>query len=247
MKTLIITDNPQALELAKELEKVHGLIDVFQSPTGSLGDVPRLDLRTRHVTIGDQYGLTISIHCKQLFPPELIKSVRCVNIHPGFNPFNRGWFPQAFSIINGMKAGVTIHEIDEKLDHGPIIVQKEYEIKPWDTSGSAYANIMKLERELLLEHYPSIRTGSYSARPPEEEGNVNYKRDFEDLKKIDLSRRGCFRDFLNHIRALTHADYKNAYFTDERGHKVFVRIILEPDNSQQDDPEAQAAAGGFNL
>jgi methionyl-tRNA formyltransferase len=234
MKTLIITDNAQTLEFAKELQTIHGLIDVFQSPGGPLSGVPRLDLRASHLPIGEQYGLIISIHCKQLFPPELIKRVRCVNIHPGFNPFNRGWFPQVFSIINGMKAGVTIHEIDEKLDHGPIIVQREYQIRPWDTSGSAYANIMKIERELLLEHYPSIRTGSYSARPTQEEGNVNYKRDFEDLKRIDLDRRGCFRDFLNHIRALTHGDHRNAYFTDERGRKVFVRIVLDPDNSQQD-------------
>lgn len=246
MKTLIITDNPQALDLAKELQTIYGQIDVFQSPTGSLVDVPRLDLHKRHMEIGVEYSLIISIHCKQLFPTELIKRIRCINIHPGFNPYNRGWFPQVFSIINSMKAGVTIHEIDEKLDHGPIIAQREYQIRPWDTSGSAYANIMKIERELLLEHYPSIRTGSYSAWPAQEEGNVNYKRDFEDLKRIDLDRRGCFRDFLNHIRALTHGDYKNAYFTDERGHKVFVRIVLEPDDSPQDAPEAPAAATRFD-
>jgi methionyl-tRNA formyltransferase len=207
---------------------------VFQSPGGPLGDVPQLDVRAPDVKIGEKYDLVISIHCKQFFPPELTRNVRCVNVHPGFNPFNRGWFPQVFSIINGMKAGVTIHEIDEQLDHGPIIVQKEYEIKSWDTSGSAYTNIMKIERELLLEHYPSIRTGLYSAWHAEGEGNINYMRDFEDLKQIDLSKHGCFRDFLNHVRALTHGDYKNAYFIDEFGNRVFVRIILEPDIIQSE-------------
>ena len=46
------------------------------------------------------FSLVISLHCKQLFPSQLVKAVRCINVHPGFNPYNRGWFPQVFSIIN---------------------------------------------------------------------------------------------------------------------------------------------------
>src|SRR5579862_5054037 len=149
MNTLILTDNPQALELARELDVIHGGIDIFQSPSGTLSDVPRINVRTQLAQITQNYDLVISIHSKQLFPLELISRVRCVNVHPGFNPFNRGWFPQIFSIINGMKAGATIHEIDEQLDHGLIVAQREYNIKSWDTSGSAYANIMKIERDLL--------------------------------------------------------------------------------------------------
>jgi dTDP-4-amino-4,6-dideoxyglucose formyltransferase len=234
MKTLILTDNPQSLELATELKAVHGGIDVRQSPNGKLKNVSELNVRTNIAAISEKYNLIISIHCKQFFPRELITRVRCINVHPGLNPYNRGWFPQVFSIINGMKAGATIHEMDAQLDHGAIIAQREYFIKAWDTSGSAYTNILKIERDLLLEHFRAIQEGSYATWQPAIEGNLNLQHDFEALKKIDLTMHGSFRDFLNYLRALTHGDYRNAYFLDETGRKIYVRVVLEPDNPRED-------------
>lgn len=229
-KTLILTDNPYARDVARELKAKHGNIDIVQSPSGQLPETPWLNVKEKAAEIAANYQLVISIHCKQLFPSALVKAVRCVNVHPGFNPFNRGWYPQVFSIINGLKAGVTIHEMDEQLDHGPIIVQKEYTIEPWDTSGSAYAKIMALERELVLEHFVNIRDRKYTATKPASEGNLNLKREFENLRQIDLEECGTFGQFLNRLRALTHEPFNNAYFIDESGRKVFVRVTLQPDN-----------------
>lgn len=227
LKTLIVTDNACARNVALELQRKHGNIDVVQSPSGQLPETARLDVKANAADIIAKYPVVISVHCKQMFPAQLVKSVRCVNVHPGFNPFNRGWYPQVFSIINGLKAGVTIHEMDEQLDHGPIIVQKEYTIEPWDTSGSAYEKIMALERELVLEHFVSIRDRKYTAKAAGE-GNLNLKRDFDNLRRINLEEHGPFGEFLNRLRALTHEPFNNAYFVDESGRKVFVRVVLEP-------------------
>ena len=102
------------------------------------------------------FELVISLHCKQFFPLELINKIRCVNIHPGFNPYNRGWFPQVFSIINKKPIGVTIHEIDEMLDHGNIIIQEMVNLDIWDTSESLYHKILKLEVRLLNQYIQNI-------------------------------------------------------------------------------------------
>lgn len=230
-KTLVLTDNANAHKLALELEQLHGGVDVYQSPSGPLEGVPRLHVGDQSSMIISTYDLVLSIHCKQIFPPELVGGVRCVNVHPGLNPYNRGWFPQVFSIINGLPSGVTIHEIDNELDHGPIIAQREYRIQSWDTSGSAYAKIMAVEKELVLEHFAAIRDQTYNAVSPQEEGNLNYKKDFDKLKHIDLSQRGTFGEFIDRLRALTHDDFRNAYFIDASGTKVFVRISLEPEDS----------------
>ena len=230
-KTLILTDNSHACELAHELDRRYGEIDVYQSPNGPLEGIPRLDVRDQASMVISTYGLVLSIHCKQIFPSELVNGIRCANIHPGLNPHNRGWFPQVFSIINGLPSGVTIHEIDHELDHGPIIAQKEYKIHSWDTSGSAYAKIMAVERDLVLEQFIAIRDRTYVAVAPHEEGNLNHKKDFDKLKQIDLGQQGTFGEFINRLRALTHDNFKNAYFIDDSGTKVFVRISLEPENS----------------
>ncbi len=231
MKTLILTDNQKSLDLARDLTAIYNEIDIFQSPNGLLPNISWMSVRDQVLEITQKYSLVISIHCKQIFPSELIKRVRCINVHPGFNPFNRGWFPHVFSIINGFRAGVTIHEMDEDIDHGPIIAQKEYKICSWDTSSSVYENIMALERELVLQKFSDIREGTYQAILAEDEGNINYKKDFENLMHLDLNEKASFQDFINRIRALTHGEYRNAYFIDETGRKVFGSIILEPESS----------------
>lgn len=230
-KTLILTDNYFAYELAKILNNMYGNIAIFQSPHGPLKGVPRLSVRENAADLLRDCDLVISIHCKEIFPAVLVNNVRCINVHPGLNPYNRGWYPQVFSIINGLPSGVTIHEIDNRLDHGLIIAQREYTIQPWDTSGTAYAKIMALERELVLENFISIREGTYKPVAPKGEGNINYQKDYEHLKHIDLDQTGTFRDFINRLRALTHENYRNAYFKDPSGKKVFVKIMLEPEDS----------------
>lgn len=226
-KTLILTDNDKALDLSVELIKLYGDIDIRQSPNGKLHNIPELNIRNSVSEILSNYSLVISIHCKQFFPPSLVNNVRCLNVHPGYNPHNRGWFPQVFSIINGLPSGVTIHEMDEQLDHGPIIVQKKCVLNSWDTSTTAYNRIMSLERELMLEHFISIRNNSYDVTLPNNDGNINYFKDYKQLSVIGLDHVGTFREFLDRLRALTHDSYNNAYYINEFGKKVFIKITFE--------------------
>jgi methionyl-tRNA formyltransferase len=180
------------------------------------------------------YDLIFSLHCKQLFPAGLVRKIRCINVHPCFNPYNRGWFPQVFSILNKKKSGATIHEIDEKLDHGSIIAQKEVSIQSWDTSLTAYEKIQQAEVELLQENFEQILSGTYKAVTPTEEGNVNLKKDFNQLCKIDLERKVTMGEAIDYLRAMTHGVYKNAYYIDEKtGEKVFVSVDLKKE--QEDD------------
>lgn len=176
------------------------------------------------------YDLVISLHCKQLFPPALVNGVRCINVHPGLNPHNRGWFPQVFSILNGLPCGATIHEIDEQLDHGGIIAQKAVKIEPWDTSLTAYNKILDAEMELIEAYMPDIIEGKYEVKAPGSEGNLNLKKDFDALCEIDLDSVGSFQEHINRLRALTHGQYANAYFLDENGRKVFLKLELIPEN-----------------
>ncbi len=187
-------------------------------------------LKEEYAKVIQKYDLVFSLHCKQLFPNELVQKVKCINVHPGLNPYNRGWFPQVFSILNGMKAGATIHEIDEQLDHGAIIAQKEIIIDKWDTSLTAYNKIQAAEIELLKENLPAILIGGYKSKLAEQEGNVNLKKDFSALCSIDLEKQVTLNEAIDYLRAMTHGEYKNAYLIDKKtGKKVFVSIDLKPE------------------
>lgn len=189
-------------------------------------DLEKIDIKKEKGKITNKYDLIISAHCKQIFPGDLIKDVKCINIHPGFSPYNRGWYPHVFSIINKLPAGVTIHEMDNYIDHGPIIVQKKIQIRHVDTSESLYARILELEKELFSEAIGYILAGNYETFLPEE-GNINYKKDFIKLREIDLEKKYSGRDMIDLLRALTHGDYKNAYFFDDSRNKIFIQIKLE--------------------
>lgn len=182
-----------------------------------------LNVKKETTKIIAEFQLLISLHCKQIFPPELVNGIKCINVHPGLNPYNRGWFPQVFSIINGLPAGATIHEIDEELDHGPVIAQKEIKIEETDTSNTAYLKIQNLEIELLKEHLLSILNNTYTSTTTTE-GNVNLKKDFDELCKLDLNSTGTLKEHLNLLRALSHDNYPNAWFLDNNGEKIFVSV-----------------------
>lgn len=174
----------------------------------------------------NDYDVFFSLHCKQIFPDVMVENHRCINVHPGLNPYNRGWFPQVFSIINGLPAGVTIHEMDKELDHGPTIFQREIKINSYDTSKDVYNRILETEMELLEEHFEELIEGRYTANAILTEGNINYMADFKSLCKLDMEQKGTLREHLNLLRAVSFAGYKNAYYK-EHGEKIYVTISFE--------------------
>jgi len=192
--------------------------------------IEAISVKNEYEQISKIYDLIISLHCKQLFPKELVKGIRCINVHPGLNPHNRGWFPQVFSILNGLPTGATIHEIDEHLDHGAIIAQSTVPNYTWDTSIDIYNRVVEMELILLEQYLIPIVQNEYSSIIPKEEGNLNLKKDFDMLCELDPNKVQSIGKTIDLLRALTHGEYKNAYFIDSvTGKKVFVSIDLQPE------------------
>lgn len=238
MRVMVITDNELLYRSFRELiqqEQFNSTdFDFFFSEVNkaftikySNNDFKPINIRKSLDKVLDCYQLIISLHCKQLFPANLVKLVRCVNVHPGFNPYNRGWFSQVFSIINKLPFGVTIHEMDEQLDHGAIIVQQEIEILPWETSLDVYKKMQKVEIKMLTLHLRDILDNNYKKKTPVFEGNINYKRDYDALCEINLDKSVTFREAIDYFRAMSFSDYKNAFFYDDDRRKIFVEIKME--------------------
>ncbi len=191
-----------------------------------------INLKDKQVTrrIIQEYDLVFSLHCKQIFPSQLVENVCCINFHPGLNPYNRGWYPQAFSIINCLPVGATIHLMDAEVDHGEIIAQKKVDIEVSDTSLEVYKKIIEVEKELISKNIFNIVVGNYNSKMPQHEGNYNGEKDYRALCKLDLNSFASFEEHLNILRATSHGEFKNAYFVDDRGNKYFVRIVIEPES-----------------
>jgi phosphoribosylglycinamide formyltransferase-1 len=80
-------------------------------------------------------------------------SRRIVNIHPSLLPKFPGLEAWKQALVAGEKAtGCTVHYVDDKIDHGQILAQREVPILPNETPESLHARIQIVEHEL----YPAI-------------------------------------------------------------------------------------------
>jgi phosphoribosylglycinamide formyltransferase 1 len=77
---------------------------------------------------------------------------RIVNIHPSLLPKFPGLeaWKQALA-ANEKWTGVTVHYLDEQVDHGQIIAQRQVPIMPGDTPESLHARIQEVEHILYPE------------------------------------------------------------------------------------------------
>lgn len=198
----------------------------FQEKYIGIKNFKPIKLSEMDIDFFNRFDVFFSLHSKQIFPDKLVNEYRCVNIHPGFNPYNRGWYPQVFSILNQKPTGVTIHEMDTKLDHGPIIAQKEVEVYSFDTSYDVYQRILKMEIDMLREYLENLVSGEYKTEAMKCEGNINYKQDFERICKLDLESYGTLKEHIDLLRATTFKGHKNAYFIDKED-RIYVSIVLE--------------------
>jgi len=77
---------------------------------------------------------------------------RILNIHPSLLPKFPGLSAWSQALAAGEKiTGCTVHFVDEQIDHGAIVAQRQVPILPDDTPESLHARIQQAERELYPE------------------------------------------------------------------------------------------------
>lgn len=90
----------------------------------------------------------------RLLTPEFVGRYagRILNIHPALLPSFKGTESIKDAFDYGVKVtGVTVHFVDEKMDHGPVILQKAIPVEEDDTPESLEKKIHKIEHRLYPE------------------------------------------------------------------------------------------------
>ena len=155
----------------------------------------------------------------------------CLNLHPALLPYNRGQYPNVWSIIEGTPAGATLHYMDEGIDTGDIVAQREVAVLPTDTGKSLYERLEGACVELFQEAWPLIKTATQRRTPqPKQGGTFHRTKDIEAVDAIDLDRSYTARDLINVLRARTFPPHRSAYFL-HNGRRVYLRLSLEEESS----------------
>ena len=87
---------------------------------------------------------------------------RILNIHPSLLPSFPGLEAQAQALEHGVKyTGCTVHFVDERLDAGPILIQKAVPVLDSDTEESLAARILEQEHVAYTEAIRLVLSGDY--------------------------------------------------------------------------------------
>ncbi|MBI3301681.1 MAG: methionyl-tRNA formyltransferase [Deltaproteobacteria bacterium] len=149
-----------------------------------------------------QADLAILAFVTQIVPPPVFNAPRLGSIcfHPSLLPKYRGGSAINWTLIKGeTKTGVSLFWVDEGIDTGPILLQKEAAIGPDDTTGSLYFNkLFPLGVEAIGEAVDLIKAGN-PPRIPQDESQANYDQLCRDEHaRIDWS--GPAQEVYNLIR-----------------------------------------------
>ena len=146
---LVVSDRDTAVALARA--EAHGVPFAIVDPARS-GDRPAFDAALLEVLRDAEIGYVALAGYLRMLGPEVVRAYegRIVNVHPSLLPSFPGASSVADALAWGAKVtGVTVHLVDEELDHGPIVAQEAVEITDDDDWESLEARIHAVEHRLL--------------------------------------------------------------------------------------------------
>ncbi len=137
--------------------------------------------------------------------------------HPSILPRYRGTSAINWAVINGeTKTGLTIFWVDEGIDTGDILLQKEVEVGPQETTGAVYFDkLYPLGVQACLEAVALVAAGK-APRIPQDHSQATYDPPCDEkVAGLDWSRPA--RQVFNFIRG---CDPQPGATTTFRGEKV---------------------------
>ncbi|MDY3316052.1 methionyl-tRNA formyltransferase [Riemerella anatipestifer] len=158
------------------------------------------------------------------------------NLHASLLPDYRGAAPINFAIINGeTTTGVTTFFINEKIDEGNILLQKELSIAPDEDAGSLHDRLMTIGGELIVETLDGLSANSITEQPqPNVAEPKNAFKIFKEDTKINWNDTGV--NLHNFVRGLS--PYPTAFTNikigeEEKSLKIYKGYFQPSEHSHQ--------------
>lgn len=204
---------------------------IFSAPDlKKTGILDRIRSLNPEIVLSIYFGYILREPFLNMFPD------RIINLHPAYLPFNRGGYPNVWSIIDGTPAGATLHFIDPGVDTGDIIAQKSVDVDITDTGISLYGKLEEACISLFKEQWQNIASGNYiRQKQSAENGTIHRDHDVGGIDLIDLEKNCKAGELINLLRARTFPPYDGTYFIQD-GRKIFMRLELyeKPDEALTD-------------
>jgi len=136
-----------------------------------------------------------------------------INLHISYLPWNRGSNPNYWSWVNNTIKGVTIHYVDEGIDTGDIVLQKEVKFNSDETLFTSYNKLKKEIEKLFITNFENITKGIILPKPQPQGGSLHYKKDFPGVKSWDIKTKNLIKmtdlEIIDAVEAVRTKNNKN--------------------------------------
>jgi methionyl-tRNA formyltransferase len=167
----------------------------------------------------------------KIIPGEIIflPKGKTLNVHPSLLPKYRGASPLQSAILNDDKhTGVTIMRIDEKMDHGPIVAQKDITVTEW-TPYEVFEEMMGQEGgKLLASILPDWVDGKIQEKEQDHTAATHCSKISKEDGELDLEAD----PYLNFRKIQAYHEWPQAYFFVNHGDKK-VRVKVTSTSFEQ--------------
>ena len=174
----------------------------------------------------------------RILPPEFLRAPRrgCINVHFSLLPLYRGAAPANWAIVNGeAKTGVTTMFIEEELDSGPILLQRETMIGKVETAPELMQRLAGIGADVLSETFAQLdritprpqhdQAATFAPLLTKQHGLVNW---LNNAATIERCVRGfqpwpsAYTHYKSHRLILWKADVTETVSRDGRAGEVLV-------------------------
>lgn len=171
--------------------------------------------------------LIVVVAYGKILPKELIEIPKygIINVHSSLLPKYRGAAPINAALINGdRKSGVSIMYVEEKLDAGAVLLQKETEIDEQDTFLTLHDRLKEMGAELLEEAIELIKIGKVNAKE-QDETLVTFVKPFK-REDCHINWDNTSREIFNMVRGMNPIPTAFSYI-DNKILKIYSVKIYE--------------------
>lgn len=151
----------------------------------------------------------------------------CLNVHGSILPRHRGAAPIQKAILEGdATTGVSIQRIVPALDEGDVLLTRELEIGPRETSGELFERLAELGAEAAVAALDLLEAGDASFTPQDPTRATYAKKLSKNDGRVSWQTTRAEIDRL--VRAMTPWPGARTSYVEKKGHRELVLLEVRP-------------------
>jgi methionyl-tRNA formyltransferase len=165
----------------------------------------------------------------RILPPPVLAAPRrgCMNLHASLLPKYRGAAPINWAIVRGeTETGVSLMQLDEGLDTGPVFVRRKLSIGPETTAGELAEQIAQLAATVVRDDLPRAVAGELVAQPQDHQAATLAPPIKPEHTRIDWTDAAPI--IVDLVRGMAPKPSAYAFLREQRVKVLAARVTTEP-------------------